>query len=439
MEDSLFADKLELLQLYYPSFLADALSDLLRGCAGDLAATRNLIDPKPAKRSALHQTSITKHVECGKRQNTELAGTTEIAGTTELTGNTNLAVTKLTTSRNENYRTREPSPGTTPKKRKTANVVTLNTPADVARHLGPYASLHANFLPKKVADGLLDDLVTHKEAFEMYEFHLFGNKCQLNHGVATFSAPGAVYPSLVYNGRLERKLVPFSANFTEAADLIQKFVNGTVIPSVPALLFQRTDTWTSDYCVGCYYEKLLNNLDWHSDRLSHIGPHNFIASISLGATRMFRLRSTHVADGHIMQVPLPHNTLFLMRPGCQEEFKHCVAPMGRAVDLHPKVGSTRFGLTFRHYPVEFIRNLPKCACDMSMTLRRTFKSVATRGRYFWLCENKYQNKDCGSFFWCDFSNEAGHYVAEDLDHCSVWVAPDDYEKKRYDKTVYNAK
>lgn len=392
MPDALLPEKLQLLALYFPQFLKHALEELLSSCNGDIDATKALVNGHrvPTKRLALTQQHLSHVEDAPKRRKTAKAG--------EL----------------------PPSPAKGSKGR----VITLNTPQDVARALHPYASLHLNFLPKDVADRLLDELMDQKQVFHFNQFYLFGNECVLNHGVATFSRPEAVYPKLVYNGKVSRTPTTYSETFEKAAKVTEDVVRNE-IAHAPKLTFQRPEPWTSDFCVANYYEKMLSNLQWHSDRLSHIGPHNFVASVSVGATRMFRLRSTHQPGAPIYQVPLPHNSLLLMRAGCQEEYKHCVSSMSRPIALHPKAGSTRFGLTFRHYPLDFIANLPKCACDMRMVLRRTYKQPETRGKYFWLCENVYQNKDCGAFEYADFSNEEGHYIAESADDASVWIAPED--------------
>ena len=135
--------------------------------------------------------------------------------------------------------------------------------------------------------------------------------------------------------------------------------------------------------------------------MSHIGPHNFIVSISLGATREFRLRKNYT-DGTdpspIYSIIIPHNSMVIMQAGCQEEYRHSVNSMRTALQVNPISGAARFNLTFRFYPLQFIKQLPRCECNLTMTLRRSFKSIETRGKYFWSCENKYQNKDCGCFY-----------------------------------------
>lgn len=412
--DDLFQDKLLLLQLYYPAILQEVLKDFLTNCGGDLDATRSLIDgkPRPKKRPASAQAVLTTFTE--KRPKTNIYG-----------GNGSGIILN--------------SPGRTlnnDKDKKTRNaleIITLNTPLDVRKYLHPYASLHLNFLPESIYNRLQDDLISTKDKFGTNRFHLFGNKCQLNHTTGIFCRPSAEYSRLVYNGLKQRKQLAYSESMEEAAKFTECFLNEKIIPNAERLVWQLKEPWTNDFSVVNCYEKLQNNMDWHSDRLSHIGPHNYVASISLGSTRMFRLRSTYKEHGPIYQIPLPHNSIFVMRPGCQEEFKHCLNPMLKPIDVHPSLGTLRFGITARCYPTSFIKNLPKCKCGIGMLLRRSHKSLSTRGKYFWLCENVYQNKGCTSFHWCDFNNVAGHYIAEDNESVSVWVAPEDTEKLDYDK------
>ena len=88
-----------------------------------------------------------------------------------------------------------------------------------------------------------------------------------------------------------------------------------------------------------------------ADKLTQLGPRPTIASLSLGATRTFRLRpaaergsrgrkSSHgqkaPEDHTSMQcadVVLPHNTLVIMWPPTQEEWRHEVEHCCQMVEL----------------------------------------------------------------------------------------------------------
>lgn len=74
------------------------------------------------------------------------------------------------------------------------------------------------------------------------------------------------------------------------------------------------------------------SVGWHSDVLTYLGPFPTIASLSLGVSRPFRLRSSSGLAPRTLSIPLPHNALLIMHAGTQERFRHCVPPVG-AVDL----------------------------------------------------------------------------------------------------------
>lgn len=465
IKDALFDEKLALLELYYPSFLKNSLSDLLESCGSNVDNVRSLLSgAAPKKRVALTQGS--------------------------------LQVPKKSKLRNE-HQAKSPLsdrekeiPKSGPSRNNFREKTVLNTPEDVERYLAPYASLHLNFLPNEVCDSLLDELMECRNTFKYNQFYLFGNKCELSHLVGMFARPEAEYARLVYNGLKRSKPALYTDSMEKACGILESFINEQIIPNEPPNLwnvdaredsargddnrpdskgslirqdlqktvknttredikriendepFQKDQSedkekkenfWTSDFCLVNCYEKLQNNLAWHSDRLSHIGPLNYVASLSLGATRVFRLRSNYNKNAPTFHIPLPHNSVLLMKPGCQEEFQHCVESMSKAIAIHEKCGSLRFGLTSRHYPAFFIQNLPKCKCDLGMILRRSYKNVAVRGQYFWSCENIYQNKDCGDFHWADFKNVSGHYIAKDDSCISTWIAPEDQEKWDYER------
>lgn len=473
-EDPLFDDKLALLELYYPNFLKSSLSELLKSCGSSVDDVRSLISGvAPKKRVALTQGNLLVWKK-GRSQN----GDPAINHANEPKDTAKLI----------------------PSKFKPREKVVLNTPEDVKRYLAPYASLHLNFLPSRVSDSLLNELMECRNTFKYNQFYLFGNQCELSHLVGMFARPEAEYARLVYNGLKRSKPAPYTASMEDACSILERFINEEVIPreppspwsvnaredpicerkacenalkdkpfnkkylanekSAPKIKQLETssasntneprsqdsnrhnakqsdadaNSWTSDFCLVNCYEKLDSNLAWHSDRLSHIGPLNYVASLSLGATRVFRLRRNYDKNSPTFHIPLPHNSVLLMKPGCQEEFQHCVGIMSKAIALHETSGSIRFGLTSRHYPPFFIENLPKCQCNLGMILRRSYKNVAIRGQYFWACENIYQNKDCGDFHWADFNNVTGHYIAKDKTCISTWIAPEDHEKWAYEES-----
>lgn len=84
-----------------------------------------------------------------------------------------------------------------------------------------------------------------------------------------------------------------------------------------------------------------DSIGWHADDEPVLGKTDrvVIASLSLGATRRFRLRRA-VAGSEILDFHLNGGSLFLMGEGLQAGWLHCVPK-------DPKVTEARINLTFR--------------------------------------------------------------------------------------------
>lgn len=97
-------------------------------------------------------------------------------------------------------------------------------------------------------------------------------------------------------------------------------------------------------------------------QLTYLGPYPTIASLSLGVTRQFRLRLTPSPSStelpRTYSVELPHNSLLVMHPPCQEHFKHTIPPQ-RTIDVFRPLGrdgpvhTERINITFRFYRPDF--------------------------------------------------------------------------------------
>jgi alkylated DNA repair dioxygenase AlkB len=80
-------------------------------------------------------------------------------------------------------------------------------------------------------------------------------------------------------------------------------------------------------------------MGWHSDDERALGPHPVIASLSLGATRRFRLRRRD--DARVgLTLDLPPGSLLLMRGATQRTTRHALPRTARPV-------GERINLTFR--------------------------------------------------------------------------------------------
>lgn len=88
-----------------------------------------------------------------------------------------------------------------------------------------------------------------------------------------------------------------------------------------------------------YYRDGRDSVDWHADDERSLGFEPIIASLSLGAERVFELRHNDTKE-HI-KVPLAHGSLLLMGPGIQSYWKHRIAKVNTLEE-------PRVNFTFRH-------------------------------------------------------------------------------------------
>jgi alkylated DNA repair dioxygenase AlkB len=82
-----------------------------------------------------------------------------------------------------------------------------------------------------------------------------------------------------------------------------------------------------------------DGMGWHSDDEPELGPDPVIASVSLGATRRFRMRHRK-QRGETMGIDLEHGSVLLMRGPTQHRWLHAVPKTTRPV-------GERINLTFR--------------------------------------------------------------------------------------------
>ncbi|MEZ6044693.1 MAG: alpha-ketoglutarate-dependent dioxygenase AlkB [Planctomycetaceae bacterium] len=91
-----------------------------------------------------------------------------------------------------------------------------------------------------------------------------------------------------------------------------------------------------NYCLLNLYRHGSDSMGWHADDEPEMG--NIIASLSLGATRRFRLR--HNTTRETMVFDLPHGSLLIMAGTTQQFWQHEVTKTKRVV-------GERINLTFR--------------------------------------------------------------------------------------------
>ncbi len=90
--------------------------------------------------------------------------------------------------------------------------------------------------------------------------------------------------------------------------------------------------------LGNLYRDGQDSMGWHADKEKALGENPFIASLSLGGERLFRLR--HNKTGETLELVLASGSLLLMGGALQHHWRHCVPKTKQSVPA-------RINLTFR--------------------------------------------------------------------------------------------
>lgn len=115
-------------------------------------------------------------------------------------------------------------------------------------------------------------------------------------------------------------------------------------PSFLADLRAKVETFTDYHYqvgVGNLYRSGQDSIGYHADDEPSLGQQPAIASLSLGATRTFRLKRKESGVPSYAYA-LSHGDLLLMQPGCQENWVH-------ALPKTSKFCGVRINWTFRPY------------------------------------------------------------------------------------------
>lgn len=154
-------------------------------------------------------------------------------------------------------------------------------------------------------------------AWQQERLVIYGREHPVPRLVAWYGDPGARYR---YSG-VEHRPLPWTAELREIRARIAE-LTGVAYNSVLANL----------------YRNGRDGMGWHADDERELGRDPNIASLSLGATRRFRLR--HRASGETHALDLTHGSLLVMSGALQHHWVHCVPKTQRPV-------GARINLTFR--------------------------------------------------------------------------------------------
>lgn len=325
----------------------------------------------------------------------------------------------------------------------------LYTPEDI-RAYTPCTIIH-NFLPSKQANALLVELLDESKHFSRYEFQLFNRTVQSPHTATLYVSTPEDFKKHTseykYGGTYRSNVRQATPQLRSVSRQVQQAVNEAiqarirdVYPDGKKLKYQSPKRWRPNAAFVNCYDGPAENVGYHSDDLTYLGPHPIIGSLSLGVEREFRVRRVLPRDeeddaGHTptedkhnppskatnerkpsttradaqgqISIHLPHNSLLVMHAEMQEEWKHSIAP-AQTISPHPVSGNRRINVTYRWYrDTLHPRNTPRCLCGEHAVLRCAQRKQETRGRYMWMCYAGYVpgKQSCSFFQWAEFDDD----------------------------------
>ncbi|MDO7875089.1 alpha-ketoglutarate-dependent dioxygenase AlkB [Hymenobacter sp. ASUV-10] len=179
--------------------------------------------------------------------------------------------------------------------------------------------LDPHFLSPTLAAALCDDLRA-AVPWEQRSIRLFGREVAQPRLTAWYGDPGAAY---TYSGlRWEPR------PWRQQLDTLRRRVEAATGHRFNSVLLN-------------LYRDGHDSMGWHADDEPELGPAPTIASLSLGATRRFRLRPRPGGPAaEPLGLDLGSGSLLLMRPPTQAHWQHALPKTSRAV-------GPRLNLTFR--------------------------------------------------------------------------------------------
>ncbi|KAF1940731.1 GRF zinc finger domain-containing protein [Clathrospora elynae] len=305
----------------------------------------------------------------------------------------------------------------------------LYSPDDIEGQT-PCSIIH-NFLPVKQADALLQQLLDEAPTYQSLEFKLFDRVVWSPHTfcfyVNSLAEAEEQKTEYIYDGRQVEDVRQSTSEMLKACPQVEEAVNREIqrrmqdfYPGGKKLKYQSPHSWKANTAFVNCYDGPKENVGYHADQLTYLGPRAVIGSLSLGVAREFRVRKIvaeddehRKADGSLadaqgqISIHLPHNSLLIMHAEMQEEWKHSIAP-AQAIDPHPLAKNKRLNITYRCYKDNLHpRYTPKCRCNIPTVLRCATRKKESRGRYMWMCHAGYVpgQEGCGFFQWAEFDDD----------------------------------
>lgn len=177
-------------------------------------------------------------------------------------------------------------------------------------------SFYPDFLPHDKADYFFNLFLNELEWSEEH-IQMFGKTVQVPRLVCWYGNREAIYH---YSG-VEHMPHPWTKSLNELKARIETFTQHAF-----------------NSVLGNFYRNGNDSMGWHSDDEKELGLNPFIASISLGSTRMFKVQ--HKSSKEQIKLLLPNGSLLTMSGSFQHHWRHCIPKTSAPV-------TPRINLTFR--------------------------------------------------------------------------------------------
>ncbi|MDR5590887.1 alpha-ketoglutarate-dependent dioxygenase AlkB [Christiangramia sp. SM2212] len=178
---------------------------------------------------------------------------------------------------------------------------------------------YPDFLSLSQADKAFNFLMN-AEVWRQDKIKMFGKEILQPRLTVLFGEVGKSYK---YSG-LEMHPIPFPEELKEIKEKCQSSPLNTEF----------------NVCLANLYRDGSDSMGWHADDEKELGINPIIASISLGAERVFHLKHKKIQTAR-QKIRLQHGSLLIMKGTTQEFWKHQL-PKSKKVD------SPRVNLTFRN-------------------------------------------------------------------------------------------
>jgi alkylated DNA repair dioxygenase AlkB len=180
--------------------------------------------------------------------------------------------------------------------------------------------LAPGWLPPDVADDLLERLIAEVD-WRREELRLFGRVSEVPRRIAWQGDAGTAYR---YSG-VTHVAEGWTPAVLEIRERLQRDLDPARFNGVLLNLYRDGN----------------DAMGWHADDERELGDHPTIASVSLGASRPFRMRRRDKSAAH--EHDLPHGSLLVMSGATQRYWQHCLPRRKR-------ITTPRVNLTFRDLP-----------------------------------------------------------------------------------------